>query len=70
VNIFLRELRPYWTKADPEPMPAVVELADRYSIDLGTVRRKSIAFTRIEAGLVRLRKEGKKGGRGGGSKTG
>jgi hypothetical protein len=23
VNIFLRELRPYWTKADPEPLPIV-----------------------------------------------
>ena len=60
VNIFLRELRPYWTKADPEPMAAVVETARRYAIDLGALKRKSMTFTRIEAGLVRLRKEGKK----------
>ncbi len=60
VNIFLRELRPYWTMADPEPMPQVLELARRYAIDLGALKRKSMTFTRIEAGLVRLRKEGKK----------
>jgi endonuclease III len=56
VNIFLRELRPYWRKADPEPMAAVLETARRFAIDLGHVKRKSAAFTRIEAGLVRLRK--------------
>ncbi|MGA2110340.1 MAG: hypothetical protein ABSH25_22155, partial [Syntrophorhabdales bacterium] len=60
VNIFLRELRPYWARADPEPMPQVLELARRYAIDLGALKRKSMTFTRIEAGLVRLRKEGKK----------
>ena len=26
VNIFLRELRPYWKKSDPEPLPAVLKL--------------------------------------------
>ncbi len=61
VNIFLRELRPYWTKADPEPMSAVLEVARRYAIDLGALKRKSVTFARIEAGLVRLRKESKKG---------
>lgn len=60
VNIFLRELRPYWTKADPEPLPLVLELARRYALDLGALKRKSATFTRIEAGLVRLRKESKK----------
>jgi endonuclease III len=60
VNIFLRELRPYWTKADPEPTPLVSEVARRYAIDLGALKRKSVTFTRIEAGLVRLRKESKK----------
>ena len=56
VNIFLRELRPYWRKSDPEPLAIVVETARRFAIDLGNVKRKSVAFTRIEAGLVRLRK--------------
>jgi len=60
VNIFLRELRPYWTKADPEPLSVVKELARRYALDLGALKRKSVTFTRIEAGLVRLRKESKK----------
>ena len=29
-NIFLRELRPYWKKADPEPLPLVKELARKW----------------------------------------
>jgi hypothetical protein len=57
VNIFLRELRPYWKKADPEPLPAVLKLAEKYGIDLKSFPRKSLTFARIEAGLVRLRKE-------------
>ena len=63
VNIFLRELRPYWKKADPEPLPVVIELARTFGIDLTAVRRRSMAFTRIEAGLVRLRRFAKKEGR-------
>jgi endonuclease III len=54
-NIFLRELRPYWTKADPEPLPAVRELARRLGIELDACRRKTLAFTRLEAGLIRSR---------------
>ncbi len=57
VNIFLRELRPYWEKADPEPLPAVLRLAERHGVDLNAFPRKSLTFARIEAGLVRLRKE-------------
>jgi hypothetical protein len=56
VNIFLRELRPYWKKSDPDPLPFVVQLAANYGIDLNRYARKSVTFTRIEAGLVRLRK--------------
>lgn len=56
VNIFLRELRPYWEKADPEPLPIVRKLAVNLGIDLDKYRRKSIVFTRIEAGLIRLRR--------------
>jgi hypothetical protein len=56
VNIFLRELRPYWRKADPAPLPVVAELARIHGIDLDTLDRKSLSFVRMEAGLIRLRK--------------
>jgi endonuclease III len=55
VNIFLRELRPYWAKADPEPLPVVAKLARQIGIDLNAYDRKSLAFARLEAGLIRLR---------------
>ena len=55
VNIFLRELRPYWAKADPAPLPLVRGLARRLGLDLAEHKRKSLEFTRLEAGLVRLR---------------
>ncbi len=57
MNIFLRELRPFWTKADPEPLPAVTTLAKRLGIDLTRYRRKSLTFARVEAGLIRRRRE-------------
>jgi hypothetical protein len=57
MNIFLRELRPFWAKADPDPLPAVVQLARRLSIDLGRYPRKSLRFAKVEAGLVRRRRE-------------
>ncbi|MEW6570774.1 MAG: hypothetical protein AB1390_06335 [Nitrospirota bacterium] len=56
VNIFLRELRPYWDKADPEPLPVVKKIARKLGMDLTLFQRKSVVFTRIEAGLIRLRK--------------
>ena len=56
-NIFLRELRPFWSKSNPEPLPVVKELARKYRIELDKYERKGITFTRIEAGLIRLRKE-------------
>jgi endonuclease III len=56
-NIFLRELRPYWAKADPEPLASVNRLAKRMSVDLGRYRRKSLTFARVEAGLIRRRRE-------------
>lgn len=55
-NIFLRELRPYWRKADPEPLPVVVALAAELGIDLEAMDRTSLAFARIEAGLIRNRR--------------
>lgn len=56
VNIFLRELRPFWEKSDPDPLPIVAELADRHGVDLGRDDRKSLPFARVEAGLIRARR--------------
>ncbi len=55
-NIFLRELRPFWGKANPEPLPIVKKIAQKYEINLERYNRKSMAFIRSEAGLIRLRK--------------
>jgi endonuclease III len=60
-NIFLRELRPFWRKADPAPLPQVERLARALKVNLGRYPRKSLAFARIEAGLIRLRKKLKSG---------
>jgi len=56
MNIFLRELRPYWRKANPDPLPIVSELARKFMIDLERYKRTTITFVRMEAGLIRLRK--------------
>jgi hypothetical protein len=61
MNIFLRELRPFWAKANPEPLPMVRKLAHRFHVDLDHYPRKSLRFARIEAGLIRRR--GKRGER-------
>jgi hypothetical protein len=55
-NIFLREMRPFWTKSDPAPAPIVKKVAAHYGIDLSTYDRKSLEFARMEAGLLRLKK--------------
>jgi hypothetical protein len=55
-NIFLRELRPYWKKAAPKPLPVVAAVAKRFRVGLGEYPLKSITFSRIEAGLIKLRK--------------
>ena len=57
VNIFLRELRPYWEKSDPKPLPAVLDLARSLNLNLSAYDRKTLAFLRIEAGLIRMRKQ-------------
>lgn len=54
-NIFLRELRPLWRKSDPEPLPIVKKVAEKYGIDIKKYNRKSLDFVRIEAGLIRSR---------------
>jgi len=55
INIFLRELRPFWPKADPLPLPVVGEMAAGFGIDLAQYERNTLTFARIEAGLIRLR---------------
>jgi hypothetical protein len=62
VNIFLRELRPFWAKADPAPLPAVLALARRLGVALGR-RRKTLRFARIESGLIRRAGRERRGGR-------
>ena len=57
VNIFLRELRPFWKKADPKVLSVVKKCASRFGINLYDYRRKSLRFVRIEAGLIRIRKK-------------
>jgi len=54
VNIFLRELRPFWAKADPAPLPSVLAIGKTLGIELSHYRRKTLTFARIEAGLIRL----------------
>ncbi len=57
MNIVLRELRPFWAKANPDPLPAVKTLANQLSIDLTRYERNSLTFARLEAGLIRQRRE-------------
>lgn len=57
VNIFLRELRPFWKKADPKVLSVVKRRANRLGINLYNYKRKSLKFVRIEAGLIRERKK-------------
>ena len=56
VNIFLRELRPFWEKADPKTLPIVKKHAKGFGIKIDEYSRKSLTFVRVEAGLIRLRK--------------
>jgi hypothetical protein len=55
VNIFLRELRPFWKMANPAPLAAVRKAARKLKIDLERYDRNSLTFARVEAGLIRLR---------------
>ncbi len=59
VSVFLRDLRPVWSKADPEPSP-LVKLAMR---ELGIrdikelAKRKHLDVVRLETALLRLGKD-------------
>jgi hypothetical protein len=57
INIFLRELRAIWEKSDPEPSPLVKRIATILDVNLNKFDRKSMTFTRIEAGLIRMRRQ-------------
>ena len=57
VNIFLRELRLFWRKADPKVLPIVKKRSKEFGIELDDYSRKSLTFIRVEAGLIRLRKK-------------
>lgn len=57
-NIFLRELRDVWKKADPEPLPIVKIVAQRFNIDIDRLNRKTEEFIRLEVALIRVRKMG------------
>lgn len=57
VNIFLRELRPYWKKDKVGILPAITKLALAHGLDITGLNRSTLSFVRIEAGLIRLRKE-------------
>ena len=57
VNIFLRELRPFWAKAAPDPLPAVDRIAKEARVNLARYDRKSLVFARVEAGLIRQRRK-------------
>jgi len=52
-NIFLRELRTVWKKADPEPLGLVKNQAAKFGIDLSKFRRKTKGFIKLEAALIR-----------------
>jgi endonuclease III len=60
-NIFLRELRTVWKKADPEPLDLVKQEAAKFRIDLNNFNRKTEGFIKLEAALIRSskRKKGK-----------
>lgn len=56
-NIFLRELRTVWKKADPEPLPIVKKLARKHKINLNEFNHKTVKFIKLEAALIRIRKK-------------
>lgn len=56
-NIFLRELRDLWQKADPPPSPLVRLAAGNLSVDLDRFDRKTAHFIRLECGLLRIGKD-------------
>src|SRR5260370_21088728 len=56
MNIFLRERRPFATKADPDPLQAVRSLPNVRPSKSNRYSRNSLAFARVEAGPTRRRR--------------
>jgi len=56
-NIFLRELRDVWKKADPEPSSLASQAARNLSVNLDKCNRKTARFIRLECGLLRIGKD-------------
>jgi endonuclease III len=56
VNIFLRELRTIWPKANPEPSLLVKIAAKNLGIDLSDFKRQTKGFVELECALLRLGK--------------
>lgn len=59
VSVFLREMRPVWTKASPEPSPLVRLAMDALGIsDIEKLaKRKRLDAVRLETALLRLGKD-------------
>ena len=57
VNIFLRELRAVWPKADPRISRFVKLAAKNLKIDLKKFNKKTWKFVKLEAALLRLGKD-------------
>jgi len=58
-NIFLRELRAVWKKADPEPLDLVKKEATKLRLAFDKFHRKTKGFIRLEAALIRSSKQKK-----------
>lgn len=56
VNIFLRELRHIWPKANPEPSQLVKDTAKKLNINLNKFNKKTKKFIKLECALFRIGK--------------
>jgi endonuclease III len=56
-NIFLRELRAIWPKADSKPSKFVILAAKDLKVNLKLFNRKTMKFVRLESALLRYGKE-------------
>ncbi len=52
-NIFLREMRTIWKKADPEPSERIKKAAQKLGISIKNINRKTKSFARLECALLR-----------------
>jgi len=56
-NIFLRELRTVWKKANPTPLEFIEKQAIKHGINLNQFNRKTKTFVALEAALIRSCKQ-------------